>query len=267
MNKYNQILLSILGTLLVLALLFGIGGMIYEWNNSRQWNQRQEVGIASDENVATLAKDSLRRQIISFQSVQLIDTSQQLYLIPVGTTNLPGAEHIEDGDLLGLTNSFSVNVGHYYTGENFNNLLLYEGKTGESVALFEERVNISELRVLKHLEEVIVVLFVNRVDSNRDGFLTRSDMTQLVYYKVNTRQRVDIPLDGRDFRRIERMYPTNQYIIYFGVDKNQDGLYEYKSESQLLYRIDFVKDQLEPLILGDKLKVLQGLLEGTEVNQ
>lgn len=263
MNKYNQTLLSILGTLLVLAVLFGIGGMIYEWNNSRQWNQRQEVGIASDENVATLAKDSLRRQIISFQSVQLIDTSQQLYLIPVGTTNLPGAEHIEDGDLLGLTNSFSVNVGHYYTGENFNNLLLYEGKTGESVALFEERVNISELRVLKHLEEVIVVLFVNRVDSNRDGFLTRSDMTQLVYYKVNARKRVDIPLDGRDFREMERMYPRDQYIVYFGVDKNRNGLYEFKSESQLLYRIDFVKDQLEPLVPGEQLQILQRLLEGT----
>jgi|GEM_PF-6555412 len=266
MNKYNQIMLSILGTLLVLTLLIGIGGLIYEWNASRQWDHRQEVGIASDENVTALTKDSLRRQIISFQSVQLLDTSQQLYLIPVGTTNLPGAERIDENDLLGLTNSFTVSTGYYYTGENFNNLLLYEGTTGQSVALFEERVNISEFRILKHLGQLTVVLFVNRVDSNKDGFLTRSDMTQLVYYKVDARELVDIPLDGRDFRRIERMYPTDQYIVYFGVDKNRNGLYEFKSESQLLYRIDFVKDQLEPLILGEQLQELQGLLEGSKAS-
>ena len=125
MNKYNQIMLSILGTLLVLALLIGIGGLIYEWNADRQWKQRQEVGIASDESVAELVKDSLRRQIISFQSFELIDTTRQLYLIPVGTTNLPEAEDIDDG-VLGLTNNFSVSIRNYYTGENFNNLLLYD---------------------------------------------------------------------------------------------------------------------------------------------
>lgn len=266
MSKYNQILLSILGTLLVLTLLFGIGGLIYEWNSNRQWKQRQEVGIASDENVAELVKDSLRRQIISFQSIELIDTAKQLYLIPIGTTNLPEAEDMDGGDLLGLTNNFSVSIGNYYTGENFNNLLLYDDVSGRSIPLFNERVNISKYRILQIRGEVIVAMFVNRIDSNQDGFLTPSDMTQLVYYKTSTRKRIDIPLEGRDFRKIERLYPSDQYIVYFGVDKDRDGAYDYDSESQLLYRIDFVADQLKSLIPGNQLQALQQLLEGSKVH-
>ena len=93
-KNYNQIILAIAGTIGVVFLFFAVFLALEEMSRSFFGSRvdRNNQGILAIEETDELNKDSLRKQIISFNRIQVIDSANQIFLIPVTQANLAAAE-------------------------------------------------------------------------------------------------------------------------------------------------------------------------------
>jgi hypothetical protein len=267
-KKYNQIILAIIGTIALLLLIIG-GGMtlkvIYEeltWNNNYE-----EVSIISNEKVEELAGDSLRKQLITFKNIILIDTLNEKFLIPVQQSNLVNEEYIDDSNLFGMINSYSGGKGTYYYGGNYyNNLLVFDNKTNKIRELFENRISIDEFDKIEIENNVIVTIRVTTEDSNGDGFLNSKDLQQLFIYNVSEDKLVEIPAEGKDYIRLKILFPNEDFVVLYGIDKNKDGEFHSRQEPMFFYNLDINTGKTELLIKEEQLKSLQRKLDGRKEN-
>ncbi|MEP1489410.1 MAG: hypothetical protein ABJK28_13390 [Algibacter sp.] len=132
-EKYNQKLLAILGTVGVLfstvALIAFISITIME---HRRYNDDDiETGILSDEKIEKLQKENKRKQVISYKTPKLIDTLNSVYIIPVSHKTLNEKE-----DINGLLSTYASSAGDFnrtlldsrYSNRfygAFNNVVIY----------------------------------------------------------------------------------------------------------------------------------------------
>ena len=146
-KNFNQLLLAIGATL---VLLFFIGAGIFivieEFSRGRGGNDYPD-GIIATEKTKELLSDSLRKQIISFNEIELIDSAQKKYILPVRQAEIVDGESIDE--LLGLTNmhlSRGSRYEKYRYNKNriYNNLVLYESLQNESQILFNKRISLVE---------------------------------------------------------------------------------------------------------------------------
>ena len=81
-KNYNQVILAIAGTVGLIFVIwltaYAIWDMTYSWRNSGD-----DVGILSSEQAEILQKENLRKQIISFNRLEMVDSVTQTYIIPV----------------------------------------------------------------------------------------------------------------------------------------------------------------------------------------
>lgn len=114
-KNYNQLLLAIAGTLTLLFFIgMGVIFMVDEFSYRFSDNDYHE-GILSSEETEVLLADTLRKQIISFPNMFLVDSISKTYLLPVSQADLHDLE--STNDLLGLINSYGSR-GKYYGGRS-----------------------------------------------------------------------------------------------------------------------------------------------------
>jgi hypothetical protein len=89
-ERYNRFLAVAGRTLAILFLLFlvlyfllQIVGVSFQRGSSES-----PAGIVSGEEAARLAEDSIRRQMVSFNTLEILDSARQWYLLPVGQARL-----------------------------------------------------------------------------------------------------------------------------------------------------------------------------------
>ena len=153
-------------------------------------------------------------------------------MIPVQQSNLINEEYIDDSDLFGLINSYSGGKGSYYYGGNYYNNLLqyYDNKTKKISELFKDRISIDEFDKIEIKNNVIVTIRVTKEDSNKDGFLNSEDLQQLFIYHVSEDRLVEIPAENKDYIRLRMLFPSEDFVVLFGIDKNKDGEFHSKRE-------------------------------------
>lgn len=150
-KNYNQKVLAVIGTVVILISIFGliIISTVAVTEISRIFSSDdQDVGILSDEKIEELQQENKRQQLISYENPVLIDTLNLVYLIPVSHKTLQSAEFIDDG-LLNITEAPSdykseSRLSIQYSGD-FNNLLIYDFKNGSVEKLFNERINFKDI--------------------------------------------------------------------------------------------------------------------------
>lgn len=260
LKKYNQILLSLAGTFAIVIFLIIGTFLIYDLAQDT-FRQDTTIGMLSDEEASKLAKDSLRGQIVSFNNINVVDSTNQLYMIPVSQANLVDYENTED--LLGLINSYSYESYHY--DRVFNNLVLCDLKTGTSKIIFEERTSITDFFVQESKGRNYIVIRANNTDTNNDKYLNAKDLQELFIYDVEFEELVKIK--AKEEFTVLKVYVPNkatEIIGQFGLDRNNDGVFKSAEEPLVYYKIDMLSKKLIPLIGDDKIQRLQKLLEGNE---
>jgi len=186
-KSYNQIILAIGSTLLLLfTLTIGIIGLMDIWNDYRN-NEVYQDGILASETTTSLLTDSLRKQLISVNSLALVDSASQTYLLPIKQANLKEGESVND--VLGLINTYNGNDYSYLeTGAAFNNLVLYESLGNKSKILFNERISINEYRIIQRLTETYLLIIGTNEDSNQDNYINGGDLQSLFIYELKAKQ-------------------------------------------------------------------------------
>ncbi|MEL7123931.1 MAG: hypothetical protein AAFO07_31120 [Bacteroidota bacterium] len=264
-KRYNQVLLSILGTVvLIFALLGGTMVLITLYQELRWEESVEEVGMISNERVEEMAQDSIRKQLITFNRIILVDTLNEKYVLPVSQANLIEDEYFDDSDPFGLTNIYTGGKTTYYSKSNaYCNLMIYDKKANTSKSLFQKRVSINEFYSIEVGKVIYLVMSTTNKDTNKDGYLNSQDLQELVLYNMVNGQLLEVPTKEKDFLNLEHLYPSNDFIILYGIDRNKDGIYNSKREPKFFYKLNFNNGSIDLLIDEMQLIELQNRLEGT----
>lgn len=264
-KNFNQLLLAIGG---VLALLFFLGAGILiaiDEFGIGQGNDHVPDGIISTEETEELLKDSLRKQIISFNEIELIDSAQKQYILPVRQAAIIDGESIDD--LLGLTNVYLGRGSRYkkygYSNRVYNNLALYESMQNESQILFDKRISISHYEVIKEENKTYVLIIGTDKDSDGNKYLNEDDLQKIFIYTVADKQLWEVKSDEKfTTLNVSQDTRTKDVIGKFGLDRNNNGKFDLGMEPMVFYKINLQTHTLIDIVSKEQMEVLQKLLEG-----
>jgi hypothetical protein len=271
LKNYNQKLLAILGTIIVLIAIVGFIFITYfaidEISRSNKY-KNQEDGILSDEKIEELQEENKRKQLISYDIPRLIDTLNLIYIIPVSHKTLKSAEFIADEEVLGLMDfSGSIKTDRRYSSQyygDFNNLLIYDLKENNTKKLFTERVNFGNIKAEYFDDDILILLEVSNQDTYKDGVVNLMDFKSLFIYSLKEKELRKIHQKNMDVSQVQFVENSKDLLIKFGVDQNGDGKYDEYSEPSIIKKYKFKKDELTNIVDENIDKELQQKLEGTK---
>lgn len=262
-KNYNQILLAIAGTIGVIFLLFATFFALEEMSRSFFYNRDNgNNGILAIEETNQLQKDSLRRQIISFNKIEVVDSINQTYIIPVTQANLAAAE--KDNEVLGLMNTRSTKYSYErYYGNIYNNLIVYNQKTDQSKIVFDERISIENFKIHIEKDKRYVIIPACQIDSNQDGYLNEKDLQELFIYDLQNNLLTKIKAK-ENYTTLKAYQPlkANHLIVQFGIDRNGNGTFNSSTEPMIFYKVNLKDMRIEEFINKEQMNSLQSLLEG-----
>lgn len=268
-EKYNQRLLAVLGTVgvifLIVALIAFISITIME--HRRFIDDDIETGILSDDKIEELQKENKREQVISYENPRLIDTLNSIYIIPISHKTLN-----EQEDINGLLNLNKASSG-YEQGDSrysnihygaFNNLIVYNSKDGTNKKLFNKRVNFNEIKAEYFEDDILLLMNVSEKDTYKDGVINLLDFKALYIYSLGKKELKRVGIEGMDFFKYKFLNMEKSLTILFGVDKNNDGQFEEYNEPTLIKKYDFESGKLTDIVDKNINVDLQKTLEGTK---
>ena len=268
-KNYNQKVLAILGTLAIILVIFSIittsGIAISEYFRFNDYDDI-ETGILSDEKIDELKKENKREQVISYETPMLIDTLNSVYIIPVSHKNLNEPE-----DINGLLNIASKS-GSYeskdnrYSREfygNYNNVIIYNQKSDLTKQLFTKRVNFNDIKTEYFSDDIFLMFNAAEKDTYKDGVINLADFKSLYIYSFNQKKLKKVANDNMDIVSYHFLNDSKDIIISFGVDKNNDGTYDYNNEPTVIKKYNYQTNELKSIITDNINSDLQKTLEGS----
>ncbi len=275
-KNYNQRVLAVFGTLgvivvlvlviLLTKLLIDEFGWLHPYRNS-------DTGILSSDKIEELQKENKRQQLISLKFPKLVDTLNQVYIIPVSRIDLAKPELINDG-VLDLYDSDFRNVlneqyccsppdGKNFFGE-FINMIIWDYRTQKTKTLFDLRVNFNEIQVDYFSDDILVTFKAATEDTREDGFINLADLKGLYVYSLRNEKLYKVSLPNSDVLDYQYIRGTRDLIIQFAIDKNENGSCFQEIEPTIIKKYDYAKKQLVDIVDQETISELQKVLEGSK---
>ena len=272
-KNYNQRLLAVLGTIVLVIAIFGLVFISYFTivEISRDIDYRQEEGVLSEEKVEKLQEENKRLQVVSYNSPHLLDTLNLVYAIPVGHKTLNQPEDINE-DINGLLNAYDRSPDRKKTYKgwdsysdygSFNNLIVYDAKTDKIKTLLNQRINFNEFYSKYFEDDILLVFLAAEKDTNKDGIINLNDLNSLFIYSLGEKKLRTIQLKNGDILGYKFIEGTKDIIINYGIDSDKNGQYSEKKEPTFLKKYVFKRDQLDFIVDLETNKELQKLLDGS----
>lgn len=271
LKNYNQKLLAVLGSILVLMATIGLIMLIFfgvtEIRRSLKYDN-QEDGILSDEKIDELQKENKRQQLISYDFPRLVDTANLIYIVPVSHKTLSDPEIIDE-ETLGLMDMSESNLKsekryskNYYG--SFNNLLIYDLNKKLLKKLFTERINFNEINIEYFNDDILVLFKAAETDSYKDGVINLDDFKSLYIYSIKEQKLRQIRLENSDVANFSFVNNSKDLIIQFGLDQDKDGKFDDYREPAMIKKYDFKGCNLMDIVDKGTHDLLQKTLEGTK---
>jgi hypothetical protein len=268
-KNYNQKLIAVLGTIIILFAIAGligfIGVMINEYKYM-SYDDDIETGILSDEEVEKLQKENKREQVISYEEPRLIDTINSIYIIPISHKTLNEPE-----DIRGLLNIYSSEesepIDNRYSDGIYgfyNNLIVYDSKSGTTTKIFDKRVNFNAIKVEHFKDEIIIVIKAATNDSHKDGVINLLDNKTLYTYSTKEKRLREISNGNIDLFDYHFINGSKDLILQYGIDKNKDGKFVEYNEPLIIKKYNYETETIEDIISPDINSELQMVLEGSK---
>jgi len=267
LQRYNQRILAILGSLAILLLIFICGFILVQTldvfgrNSGYAINQELMVEASTDKD-----GNKLRKKEISFLSPQRIDSINELYLIPVSLINLEIPEIIEvDGDgsfgILDRGSIFSKRTYYRNYNGNFVNFILYNQKVNFQEVIFDFKLFI-EAYGAYHIDGNNYLFFKAVIsDSNQDGLLNENDLSSFYCYDVQTKSTTKIHYPNMGLISYELLSSSKDVILKFGMDKNKNGQINKYDEPKRLFIYSIKTHQAFPFVEQQKIDFMQKLID------
>lgn len=239
------------------------------------WYGRQ--AMTAPERAKDLAGKGLLEQVITIRDTPLglrkdPKTDEfDLYAIGVGQTTLPEEQPAKTYGLVGDDQRFASRYSGYASSSaligQYNNVILFEPKSGKLTKMFSERVAVSSFKYERGPDFEVVIALVAEADTNKDGRLSEADIQSVYVYSLrdgSMRKVINLTGSAVEIARV----PLQQFaIVRAVVDHNRDGRavenpYDSDApEPSVLLRLDLVTLAVAPLLPGDMIKDLQTTLD------
>jgi hypothetical protein len=268
-KNYNQFMLSIITSI---AVAFGVIGLISliifllndvfrVFNKSSDY---QETGISVYDSTINQNGNELNRLYIAWNFPELIDTINQIYVIPIGhKTN----QELQN-DYLKLSSSVSRSYGGYdsrsdYSSEEkrYVNIMIYDGKSGKSEILFKQKLLIGEFRAQYYKDDILLTMEAAPADTNNDKNISFDDQTSLFIYSMHNKSLRQLKYTDKSVLYFEKIPNTKDFLIKFGLEASKRDENKSNTDLSILCRYNYDLDKLV-VINDDKIqKELNGIVD------
>lgn len=268
LQKYNQRILAVLGTLAMM----GLGGLLIvagieiaeEIYDSWQSRQRDNAVVI---NKPAEDKPPMRNQAISFGSPYLIDTLAQRYLIPVSQVNLEKPERIQEDRSSGFLSTKMAESGkaYYASGDvNYNNFLIYDKQQNTRTPVFQQRTSVHRYEVIGRDTIQYLLMEGTQRDTNQDGRLDANDLQALFIYQLETKQLHAFAPAQLGLESYYLTHESDEVIARFRQDKNGDGEADYYHEPIVLRQLSLQGGPMQDFVPEALQQQLQQWVDGTK---
>jgi len=265
-KNYNHKMLAVLSTILVAMALIGLISLIVVLvDELTPYNPPSDVLIAGD-NVDKLKKDSLRQQIVSYDSPRLVDSANLIYIVPVKIRTLDDPESVQNDVFSdGLFKSGyakeerSLSYG-YYSG-TFNNLVVYDYKSGNAEKMCDDRIMGSNI-IYKYFDDDILIAFeASTEDTDNDNRITTYDFTSLYLYSLKKRELKKISLPNTSVKSYEFVENRKDLLVTFNYDRDKNNTFESDSEPTIVVKYSYESNKILPLIDKELEQEIQRIID------
>lgn len=266
-RNYNQRILAVFGSLAVLLMLLAIVVVLVNFIDDLRWRHKEtDNEMVSNEVAEKNYEKQIRTHQVSFENLQLIDSSNYIYLLPVSQSALKLEEFldknkIESEESLGVLDMYGGYSNFYYGPKSFNNALVFNSRDGSVRKLFRKRLSINKISIQKIKDKPYVFFAVTDKDSNKDGVLGANDLKTLYYYSVSDMDLTAIENEGADYADFDIIPGTSQLIIKYGLDNDSSGKFDW-DEPMVLKTYEIGERALKDLISPGLIDGLQATLDG-----
>jgi len=260
-KNFNQKLLAVFGCLGILLLLLGIIAIVIEFFPFQ--SNHIPNGLISDEATEALNKENLRKQIISYESPALIDSTRFIYLIPVSIKTLKEAESLTDEWESGSLGLLSTRKGKYqdsYFTNNYANLILYNSPEEKTISLFKDRIVIGNLTTHYFPDDILLSFYTADKDTDKNGIINLDDLTCLCFYSLQTGEMRTISDKENSVWTYEFIENSKNLLVQFRQDKYKD---KHRFFLRKIMKYNYATRQLSPVIPPEMEKQMQQLVEGS----
>lgn len=267
-KNYNQKMLAAFFTMAVIAAGIGIVSILIFIISELIPDRRPTQNILlSDKKIDELKKDSLRQQIISYDTPRLVDTLNLIYLIPVSVKTLDKPEKMEfnlqsekDDYYDGGSSSYKRNPRMKYYGA-FNNLIIYDYKNSITKKVCDYRLIGEDLLIEYFKDEIVMAFLGSEKDTDGDNVITLQDFKSLFLYSLNTKVLKKVSMNNQTVTSFSYVQDTKDLLVTFGFDKNKDNKFNDYFEPTVVMRYDYASGRLTPIVNKDLEKDIQRIID------
>ncbi len=264
LQKYNQRLLAIIGTLAVLGLLLLIFIGLFDFieRQMRRSNRSDNVsGIVIDQNqvIDTSAFEFV--QEISILEPHQLDSAKPVFIIPIGQIDqknklsklLPAGMAFD---------SYSYTEDYFYSSYTglYNNFVLIDYTRNIKQPIFNSKIALTEWAYMKVDTSQIILFKGTDQDLNKDGRLNDDDFQSLFVFNVGTLETKELRFDNQTVRDFEPLKKTSKIYVRTGKDINANKKFDSYTEPTDLYFFDVATGESETLVPEEIKKKIQDIL-------
>ncbi len=252
LQKYNQTLLAILGTLAALGLLILIFIGLFDFISRQIRNSNRSVndsGIVIDQNqVVDTATFEFIQEISILEPFQL-DSAKPVFIIPIGQKDQTNkrSKMLTAGLSFG---SASYSEDYYYSSFRglYNNFVLIDYLRNIRQPIFNSKIALTEWAYMKIDTSQIILFKGTDHDLNKDGRLNDDDFQSLFVFNVSSKQITELKFNNQTVLEFDPLLKTNKIYVRTGKDTNKDNVYDTYSEPTDLYFYDVATNESETLV-------------------
>jgi len=266
LNRYNQRLLAIIGTLALVGLFLIIAGIVYEFVSSELRSNRQRNlrnnGVVIDQNqVIDTSAFTFTQQISILQPYQL-DSTKPVFIIPIGHKNQKSKRFSiaqADGRLI---SSYTTTSDYYYSNFSglYNNFVLIDYTREIKMPVFKSKVAITDWAYMKIDSTQLILFKGTNKDLNEDGQLNKEDFQSLFILNVKTVKIRELSFENQTVREFSPLNKTSKIYVRTGRDIDKNNFFDYGTEPTDLYFYDVTTGENETLVPDSVKLIIQNIL-------
>ncbi len=264
LTKTKNILLISMSIMVICAIsLTGISKMqtYYKWKKQRNESQdnRYRSNLISLEKVKVNSEKGLE-QNIAYHEFFVIDSVKKQYLIPVSQKSI-NEEMVGYGAGGGgdprnrsrnMFSAYYFDRIYPYRGI-FNNLILYNSMNSTSICLFNQRIAIIDfVPIINNNYKKKLFILVSTDDTNNDSILNKDDLLLPLMYDFEEKKMDTLAEKNQLILDYKYIKETNEIFLSVAIDKNNNNMFDFKYESNILEKYDEELNKFIP-VLNDSL--------------
>lgn len=266
LEKYNQRLLAIIGTLVLVSLVIIIltSGtfFIIEIVNDYRRDQRDNTLVAKP-TYDSISGTLIRTQQITFEQPLLIDSASRLYVVPVSQVSLE--EHENINEILDFDRRSKLKIGKNYQNTNqygrYNNLIVYNQNQNNKNFLFNDKVSVNHFSYHELKGKFYIFLEGTKVDSNKDGYLNDNDLASFFVYDVDKKELLEFTYPSMGLMDYYLTKDESEVILSFAIDKDKNGSIDEYQEPVILKKLSIENKEVFDFIEGSQIEMIQKMVD------